>query len=350
MDAAAALSARELAGVAAALTLAGHQPVGQLDAALISGGRSNLTYRITDGVRRWVLRTPPRAGRTPSAHDVAREHRVTAALRGSDVPVAEAVLLHVDEELLGGPFAVSAFVEGRALRTRDELAELGDPEVGRVVASMLGSLVALHRVDHRAVGLASFGRPDGYAARQLRRWTGQWTLTGSAEHLPLAEEVIRGLGRRVPEQLVSTVVHGDYRIDNTLVRDTDVAAVVDWELSTIGDPVSDVAMMCAYRDPAFDLITGGPSAWTSDRLPAPDRLAEMYAGAGGRELAHWDFHLALANFKIAAIAAGIDHRRRSGVGSGPGFDTAGEAVPRFLELARDALPRAVRRPPPRKRP
>ncbi|MGC0361410.1 aminoglycoside phosphotransferase (APT) family kinase protein [Streptomyces sp. SAI-124] len=338
----AALTAWQLEGVAAALTSAGHQPVGRLDASVITGGRSNVTYRITDGVHHWVLRTPPRAGRTPSAHDIAREHRVTTALRGSRVPVAEAVLLHSREQLLGGPFAISTFVDGRVLRTREDLARLSDWEVDQVVASMLGALIALHRFDYVSAGLADFGRPEGYAARQLRRWAKQWSLTGNPQLQPLADEVIRNLGRRVPGQPTSAVVHGDYRVDNTILDNAEVAAVVDWELSTIGDPVADVAMMCAYRDPAFDLIMGAPSAWTSDRLPSADGLAAMYVEAGGCELAHWDFHLALANFKIAAIAAGIDHRRRSGADSGPGFDTAGDAVPRYLELAREALPRAAR--------
>lgn len=337
----AVLSPRELDGVAAALAAAGHEPTGSLSASLISGGRSNLTVRLTDGARSWVLRTPPRTGRTPSAHDVAREHRVTTALGPTEVPVAEAVLLESDEGLLGGPFAISAFVAGQAIRTSDELDGVGEPELDRLVGSLLDALVALHRVDHVAAGLADFGRPAGYAARQLRRWAGQWSLTGSPAYQALADEVVIELGRRVPEQTVSSVVHGDFRIDNTIVRDASVAAVVDWELSTIGDPVADVAMMCAYRDPAFDLVMGAPSAWTSDRLPAADALAQRYVEAGGCALEHWDFHRSLAHFKIAAIAAGIDHRRRSGSGSGPGFDTAGEAVPRYLELARDALPRGV---------
>lgn len=331
------LSPRELAGVAQELTAAGRPPAGELRASFISGGRSNLTFRLTDGEQSWVLRTPPRVGRTPSAHDVGREHRVTAALQDSAVPVAEAVLLHLDEDLLGGPFTVSAFVDGCAIRTGAELSALDDGEVEGVVESMLGALVALHRVDHVSAGLVDFGRPDGYAARQLRRWTGQWSLTAVPGLQPLADEVILALGRRVPDQRVTSVVHGDYRIDNTIVRDGSVAAVVDWELSTIGDPVADVAMMCAYRDEGFDLIMGAPSAWTSGRLPGPDRLAERYVEAGGRDLEHWEFHLALAHFKVAAIAAGIAHRRRSGAGAGPGFDTAEDAVPRFLELARDVL-------------
>ena len=334
------LTAQELAGVATALERGGLHLEAGLTASAIAGGRSNLTYRVTDGVRSWVLRMPPRTGRTPSAHDVAREHRVTAALRDSEVPVAEAVLLCQDETVLGGPFSVSGFVVGDALRTQEDLAELADGELARVLDSLLGALAALHRTDHVEVGLGEFGRPDGYAARQLRRWTSQWALTGSPDLERLADEVTLLLGRRVPDQPVSAIVHGDYRIDNTIVRDGQVAAVVDWELSTLGDPVADVALMCAYRDPAFDLIVGAPSAWTSDRLPGPAELAERYVAVAGRDLAHWDFHLGLASFKVAVIAAGIDHRRRSGGVRGPGFDTAAEAVPRFLELAHQTVLRA----------
>lgn len=332
------LTATELAGIADAMATAGARPAGELSAALLSGGRSNLTYVITDGRSRWVLRTPPRVGRTPSAHDVAREHRVTDALGGSPVPVAEAVLLHDDDGLLGVPFTVSAFVEGEAYRTQADLAGLDDTGLDAVVDSMIAALAALHAVDHVAVGLESFGRPDGYAARQLRRWTGQWEIVGSPGLRSLADEVVARLERDLPEQRRTAIVHGDYRIDNTLIAgtgpDAGVAAVVDWELSTVGDPVADVAMMCAYREPAFDLIMGAPSAWTSDRLPKADAIAGGYVTASGHDLEHWDFHRALACFKVAVIAAGIDHRRRAGSGSGTGFDTAGESVSVYLELAR----------------
>jgi aminoglycoside phosphotransferase (APT) family kinase protein len=132
-------------------------------------------------------------------------------------------------------------------------------------------------------------------------------------------------------------VHGDYRIDNTLIAvdgpSSRVAAVIDWELSTIGDPVADVAMMCAYRQAPFDLVVGAPSAWTSDRLPSVPDLAARYEAAGGVRLDEWGFHLALAYFKVAVIAAGIDHRWRAGAGAGAGFDTAGKAVEPYLELA-----------------
>ncbi|MBM7518510.1 phosphotransferase family protein [Nocardioides nitrophenolicus] len=333
------LTEPELAAVADRLAAAGVASAGPLTSDLIAGGRSNLTYAITDGRTRWVLRTPPRAGRTASAHDVAREHRVTAALMSSGVPVADAVLLCADETVLGVPFTVSGFVDGAAIRTQADLAAYDDQRLGTVVESLLETLAALHRVDHVAAGLESFGRPDGYAQRQLRRWSGQWETVGEERLGALAREVVARLGAVVPEQRATSVVHGDYRVDNTLLGrpgtagEDRVAAVVDWELSTIGDPVADVAMMCAYRHPSFDLVVGAPSAWTSPRLPEVEELAGGYERLGGVALDQWDFHHALACFKVAVISAGIDHRRRAGSGSGAGFDTAGEAVEPYLELA-----------------
>lgn len=327
----------ELALVARALCDAGVEVAGPLEAQPISGGRSNLTSVISDGRTRWILRTPPRAGRTASAHDVAREHRVTAALAGSGVPVPPAVLLCEDESLLGVPFTVTGHVEGAAIRTQEELAQHDDRVVGAMVGELLATLATLHRVDHVTAGLEDFGRPDGYAARQLNRWGRQWESVGTSVLEPLARDVMARLGSRVPAQRATSVVHGDYRIDNTLIvvdgQSSRVAAVIDWELSTIGDPVADVAMMCAYRQAPFDLVLGAPSAWTSERLPSASELAAGYEAAGGVRLDDWDFHLALACFKVAVIAAGIDHRRRAGAGAGPGFDTAGEAVEPYLDLA-----------------
>jgi aminoglycoside phosphotransferase (APT) family kinase protein len=339
------LTEAELGRVAAVLRGKGARPVGPLRASLISGGRSNLTYRLTDSAHDWVLRTPPRAGRTPSAHDVGREYRVTAALAGTDVPVATPVLLVEDESVLGVPFTVVEFVAGRSLRSESDLASLGDAEVDAVVTALMEVLAALHRVDHVAVGLERFGRPDAYAERQLKRWGGQWELVGTPELVRPGAQIAALLQARLPErQRDVAVVHGDYRLDNTLVRldptygALAIAAVVDWELSTIGDPVADVALMCAYRDPVFDLIVGEPSSWTSQRLPDPSVLAERYEGAGGAPLENWHFHLALAYFKIAVIAAGIAHRHRAGGGDGAaGYATAGDSVARYFELAHATL-------------
>lgn len=336
------LKTGELESIAEVMAEAGTPPAGPLDADLIAGGRSNLTFRLTDGASAWVMRTPPRAGRTPSAHDVAREFRVVKALGATDVPVAPAVVSYDDEDLIGGPFAICGFVNGRTIQSAVQLEGLSDEHVHSAVTSLCETLAALHSVDHAAVGLERFGRPDAYAARQLKRWTGQWEIVGA--HLPaqtrsLATRLASGLGDHLPEQHATGIVHGDYRIDNTLLRvgsdalgdAASVAAVVDWELSTIGDPVADVAMMGVYRDPTFDLLIGTGSAWTSDRLPDVEGLAASYERAGGVKLRDFDQHLALGYFKLAVIAAGIDHRFRSGATHGEGFDTAGEAVAPLLE-------------------
>ena len=200
--------------------------------------------------------------------------------------------------------------------------------------------MSLHAVDHVAIGLETFGRPDGYVSRHVRRWTGQWEIVGDPALTGLAEDLGGRLRHAVPEQRSVGIVHGDFRIDNTILApgpEAHVAAVVDWELSTIGDPVADVAMMCVYRHPEFDLVLGGPSAWTSPRLPGPDALATAYEAAGGVDLAAWDFHLGLAYFKLAVIAAGIDHRYRAGAAGGAGFETAGQAVPHFLQAGLQKL-------------
>lgn len=338
----ASLTESELRRVAATMAAAGIRLAGPLTSSLIAGGRSNLTFRLGDGACDWVLRTPPRAGRTPSAHDVAREFRVTSALGATEVPVPGAVLLCEDDDVIGGPFSVAEFVTGRVIQSRVELDGLDDPTLNAVTPRLLEVLATLHGVDHIAVGLERFGRPDAYASRQLRRWAGQWELVGDRALDGLAGEVSEQLADHLPQQQSAGIVHGDFRIDNTLL-DLDgfegprVAALVDWELSTIGDPVADVAIMLAYRDPAFDLIVGASSAWTSPRLPDPAGLAAAYEAAGGVPLVDLDLHLALARYKIAVIAAGIAHRHRAGSGAGAGFETAGRAVAPFLESARSAL-------------
>lgn len=336
------LSDAELRCVADVMLVGGIELQGRLEATHIAGGRSNLTCRLDDGETSWVLRMPPRTGRTPSAHDIAREYRVTKALADSVVPVARPLLLCDDESVLGAPFTVVEHVSGATIRTSTELDELDDPAVAAVSRRLLETLAALHRVDQEAVGLGSYGRPDGYAARQLQRWTGQWQLVGDDDNTRAARELSQRLGTAMPAQGATSIVHGDFRIDNVILTLADgcapqVAAVVDWELSTLGDPVADVAMMCAYRDPVFDLIVGEPSAWTSPRIPDVPALVRVYKEAGGVPLRDWDFHLALAYFKIAVIAAGIAHRARVGAATGRGFDSAGDAVSMYLNLGLQTL-------------
>ena len=236
---------------------------------------------------------------------------------------------------------MAEFVSGTTIRTSDELDVLDDDEVTVLTEDLVATLASLHRVDHDAVGLTGFGRPDGYAGRQLRRWTSQWDLVAPKDVKARGVTLAVQLAASVPRQRSTAIVHGDYRIDNTLVSlaapGPRVVGVVDWELSTIGDPVADVAMMCAYRHPAFDLIVGEPSAWTSSRWPSVPDLASCYEKMGGHPLVDWDFHLALAYFKIGVIAAGIEHRTRAGASTGPGFESAVDSVAIYMELGLDAL-------------
>jgi aminoglycoside phosphotransferase (APT) family kinase protein len=322
----------DLPAIATFLTDRGVDVTGDLSAELIVGGRSNLTYVISDGPHRWVVRRPPVGATIPSAHDVSREYRVTRALEATGVPVARTIALCEDSAVIGSPFTVVEHVDGATFRTQDELAELDDEQVLACVDGLVAALAQLHRVDHRAVGLETFGRADGYGARQLRRWAGQWDLTALGP-VPEADALRDRLRARVPAQGRTTIVHGDYRIDNTLIdrqRPGVVRAIVDWELSTIGDPVADLAMMCAYRHPGLNLVLGTQAAWTSDRLPSPESIAQRYEEINDVRLDHWDFYLALAYYKLAVIAQGIHHRYRAGVTMGEGFDTAGESVAAFL--------------------
>ncbi|PJK21437.1 phosphotransferase family protein [Mycolicibacterium goodii] len=312
---------------------------GELRAELIAGGRSNLTFLVYDDASKWVLRRPPLHGLTPSAHDMAREYRVVAALADTPVPVARAVTMRNDDSVLGAPFQMVEHVEGRVVRTTSELAALGDQTViDNCIDALITALSDLHAVDPDAVGLGDFGKPDGYLARQVRRWGSQW------EHVRLPDDArdddVRrlhaALAEAVPPQSGTSIVHGDYRIDNTVIDAEDatvVRAVLDWEMSTLGDPLSDAALMCVYRNPMFGQINTD-AAWASDLVPRADDLADRYSKVSGRDLAHWDFYMALAYFKLAIIAAGIDYRRREGA-DGP--EQVGEAVAPLIAAGLAAL-------------
>lgn len=305
---------------------------GELRGELISGGRSNLTFRVYDDASSWLVRRPPLHGLIPSAHDMAREYRVVAALGDTPVPVARTISLCQDDSVLGAPFQVVEFVAGQVVRRRAELEALGSRSVIEgCVDALIRVLVDLHSIDPKAVGLSDFGKPDGYLERQVRRWGSQWELVRLPDDHRDADisRLHLALQQAIPQQSRTSIVHGDYRIDNTIL-DTDdpchVRAVVDWELSTVGDPLSDAALMCVYRDPALDLIVHAQAAWTSPLLPAADELADRYSLVSGQPLGHWEFYMALAYFKLAIIAAGIDYRRRMSE-QAEGKDTAAESVP-----------------------
>ncbi len=306
---------------------------GQLRAQLISGGRSNLTFLVHDDSSKWVLRRPPLHGLTPSAHDMTREYKVVAALGNTAVPVARAVALCNDDAVLGAPFQMVEYVAGQVVRSRAELEALGDQQVIEdCVDALIRVLADLHAVDPNAVGLADFGKPSGYLERQVRRWGSQWQLVRLPDDDRDADvaRLHSALQQSIPQQSRTSIVHGDYRIDNTILDATDpgqVLAVVDWELSTLGDPLSDAALMCVYRDPSLDLIINTQAAWTSPLLPVADELAHRYSLVSGQPLAHWNFYMSLAYFKLAIIAAGIEFRSRMSGHSDPdASDRVGETV------------------------
>lgn len=302
-----------------------------LRAEVIQGGRSNLTYRVTDGASRWVLRRPPLGHVLATAHDMAREYRVISALHGTPVPVPETLLLCADDEVLGAPFYLMEEVAGTAYRSAAELAALGPERTRALVLSLPDTLVALHAVDPDAVGLDGFGRPEGFLERQLRRWGKQLDASRGRE-LPGIDELHAALGAALPPSPAPTVVHGDFRLDNVLADEHDrIAAVLDWEMSTLGDPLTDLGLLVMYSE--LRELPGAPVSMTRDAPghPEPDELIARYASGSARDVSRIGWYTAFAYFKLAVILEGIHHRYTLGQTVGPGFDRIGALVPVFID-------------------
>ncbi|MET7461187.1 phosphotransferase family protein [Nonomuraea sp. NPDC005501] len=314
-----------------------------LSVSLISGGRSNLTYLVEGRDRRVVLRRPPLGHVLPTAHDMRREWRVISALAPTPVPVPEPVAFCADEDVIGAPFYLMGHVEGAAVRTKEELGE-PEPEHARRLSERLAEvLAAIHAVDHREVGLDGFGRPDGYLARQLDRWCQQWERSKTAE-LPEYDRLVTRLRDRLPPASAGTLVHGDYRLDNTLVRlapEPEIMAVVDWEMSTLGDPLADLGLTLTYwQDPGDEERASIPVAGDVTLAPGFLSAAEFaahYAKASGRDIPDLGFYVAFGNFKLAVIVEGIHARFRQGKTVGEGFEEIGSAVPVLIARAHRML-------------
>ncbi|WP_328889841.1 phosphotransferase family protein [Streptomyces sp. NBC_00316] len=304
---------------------------GPLEARLVEGGRSNLTYLVTDGTARWVVRRPPLGHVLATAHDMKREHRVISALHPTAVPVPEPVLLCEDDTVIGSPFYVMEHVDGTPYRTAEQLVPLGAERTRAAVLGLVDTLVDLHAVDPGAVGLGDFGRPEGFLDRQLRRWGKQLDASRNRE-LPGIDELHASLGRELPVSPVAAVVHGDYRLDNVLIGpDDEIKAVLDWEMSTLGDPLTDVGLLAMY---SADLgLSGSPVSTTSGAPghPTPAELIERYAARSGRDTSSLSWYTAFAWFKLAVILEGIHYRYTLGQTVGAGFDRIGELVPVFIE-------------------
>lgn len=294
---------------------------------LIAGGHSNLTYRVegADGAE-FVLRRPPLGHLLASAHDMGREHRIIAALASTDVPVAPAVGFCDDPEVNGAPFYVMRFVDGLVLRDSAAAEAALTPEArANASRSLVDTMAKIHNVDLIDVGLDQLGRHDGYIARQLKRWYGQWNAQKTGD-LPAVDRVHDALAALIPEQGPASIVHGDYRLDNTMLdADGNVIAVLDWEICTLGDPLADLGLLCVYWTGPDDAA----SAWDGSATRAPgfwnrDDLVRRYAEVSGRDVSRHDFYFAFAFWKLACILEGVYARYLAGA---MGARTAEELAP-----------------------
>ncbi len=289
---------------------------------LIPGGHSNLTYRVEDAAgRRFVLRRPPLGAVLATAHDMGREHKIIAALGPTDVPVPPALGLCRDESVNDAPFYVMTFVDGPVLAGADEVRKNFDEAQRREIGlDLVDVLARLHAVDPDAVGLGDLGRKEAYVARQLRRWHKQWESSRTRE-LAAMDEVHQALQSNIPEQIGATVVHGDYRLGNTITNaDARIAAVLDWELCTLGDPLADVGYMINHWvtpgevGPTSRGATSSPSL--ASGFPARGELLERYSAATGRDVTNIHYYCAFQFWRSAAIVEGVLARYLKGVMGG----------------------------------
>jgi aminoglycoside phosphotransferase (APT) family kinase protein len=315
------------------------------DVALISGGKSNLTYRVASDAGEVILRRPPLGHILETAHDMGREYRVMSALADTAVPVPRTFHLGDPDSALGSSFYVMERVVGCICRNELPRGYAETLEERRAIGeALVDTLAALHTVDPTTVGLGEFGRPAGFMERQLRRWSKQWDASRSTE-LPELDALRDDLARTQPEQRANAIVHGDYRLDNTILhpaRAGQIVAVLDWEMSTLGDPLSDLGAMLAYWSAADDpevlrraRIT--PPVTATEGFPTRAELIDRYATATGLQLGDVDWYQAFAYFKLAVVCQGIAARAAGGAMVGSGFDRAEALVPRLVEAGRYCL-------------
>jgi len=313
----------------------------ELAFSLISGGRSNLTYHVIGGGCEWVLRRPPLGHVLPTAHDMAREYTVLAGIAQTDVPAPRPHALCLDASVNDQPFYVMDYKAGVIVADElpDGFATTLD-ERQRMSEALVDTLVALHAVDYNAVGLGDFGRPDGYVERQVRRWGEQWGRSKTRE-VPVVDETMRRLKGAIPVSPAPTIVHGDYRFGNMILNANDpghVEAILDWEMATLGDPLSDLAYTLIYWGEMADsperlalrtmaAVTAQPGFWTRGQI------VEAYGQRSGRDVSAIDFYQVLAYYKLAVICEGIHARYLAGETVGEGFDTYAEMSHNLCAMA-----------------
>ena len=290
---------------------------------LSAGGRSNLTYRVSDAAdHHYALRRPPTSHVLPTAHDMVREHTIISALHPLGVPVARPLGLCVDERVNERPFYVMEFVDGAILRDRTQADAAFDFSTRRVIGDHLAETLAqLHDVNVDDAGLGGLARHDGYIERQLRRWRQQYEQmrVDGVEHDGLVEAVGEQLASAIPTQQRVAVVHGDYRLDNTVLDAAGrVRAILDWEICTLGDPVADVGMLLVYwaeaDDPTAALLGAAPT--TADGFATRHQVLEAYARHSSLDLSHVAYYQAFGYWKLACILQGVFARYSAGATAG----------------------------------
>jgi aminoglycoside phosphotransferase (APT) family kinase protein len=309
---------------------------GPLSIGQFQGGMSNPTFKLTDGAgRRYVLRKKPPGKLLPSAHAVDREFRAISAMRGVGIPVAEPVLLCEDDDVIGQMFYVMGFAEGRVFRDL-RLPDMAAPARAAIYDAMNDTLAKLHSVDFRAAGLETFGRVGGYVERQIKRWSEQYRASKTDE-LATMDRLMDWLPANLPANDETTVVHGDFRLENMIFdpAEAKVIAIVDWELATLGDPLSDLAYNCLpyhMADPnRGDLMALGAA---TEGIPSEAEYLRAYSERTGRVPgADWTFYLVLSLFRMAAIVQGVYARALKGNAASPAALQRKERCRQLAEVA-----------------
>ena len=318
---------------------------GPLNANLIAGGRSNLTYAIRGAAEPLVLRRPPLGHVQATAHDMEREFRVISALRGSRVPVPRAIR-YVDDATSGvdAPFYLMERVKGRTISSRADNAAYNPSQLRELSLDLARTLAHLHSIVPADVGLGDFGRPDGFLARQVERWGKQYEGSRSRS-LPELDALQAELHVGLPETKRSSILHGDYRLDNALVRDIAAApqlsAILDWEMATLGDSLTDLGLLGLYwninnlEDVPRNAVPSSVSL--EDGYPTFEELVDEYSETAGVTVPELPWYLGLAAFKLAVILEGIHYRYQAGQTVGPGFDQIGMLVTPLARAGRRFL-------------
>lgn len=313
----------------------------QLRRRLIAGGKSNLTFEVSSAAGSVILRRPPTGARLPSAHDMAREARVQAALAATPTPVPRILYVDASGEDLGVPYYVMEKVEGLVIRDRFPAGYADSPARRRAVArALVDTLGVLHSTDPRSIGLGDFGRPAGFMERQVRRWTSQWDQSRTKDVSVVDELIERVRSMRFGPGRPS-LVHGDFRLDNCLIDNHEVGrvnAVLDWELATLGDPLADLSMLLFYWvGPGEPVPALTPAITALPGFPSRAEVADQYASITGADLDSFLSYVAFAHLKFAVIAAGIARRADAGAMAGQEFGDLSGEVERIASAGLDLL-------------